>query len=177
MVNRFMLVLHGPICGGKTYFARYLGDNSPLFVIGSDKVKWRISDYSIKKYGGRGIVNTLMFRLIEEAVQQGFSVVVEGNLRLRGERLQDLAELAAEHHMTFLEVNIEVPLKVAEERFERRLKHSKKAGIRLAEKKRSNVEKRYKRYLNDRDPTLPTLDSSVMTLEEMARQFEELLRV
>ena len=174
-VEPFMLVLHGPICGGKTHFARFLGKHARLFVVGSDKIKWCISDYSIKKYGGTGIVNTLMYRLIEEAVLQGFPIVVEGNLRLRRERLSDLADLCARHNMTFLEVNVEAPIEEVEKRFARRLEHSNKAGIRLAEKSLSNVAKRYRRYLNDRDPALPTLDTSTMSMQEMARAVEALL--
>lgn len=174
--NPFMLILHGPICGGKTHFARFLGKRSRLFIVGSDKVKWCLSDYSMKKYGGTGIVNNLMYRLIEEAVDQGFSVVVEGNLRLRKEKLSSLAKLCKERDVTFLQVNVEVPLEVTEKRFAQRLEDTKKSGRRLAETKRSSVPKRYQRYINDRDPTLPTLDSSTMTLEDMALRIDQLLQ-
>lgn len=172
--KKFLLVLNGPMCAGKSTVAKIFMQRDGLFRGSYDAIKWLISNYSADDDHHRKIAKEIAFSGIKKAIESGLSVVIDGGWAEYRKEYQDLAK---ENKLEYLSVNIEAPIKILEERFLSRvesaqLKNSKTISVTTLE----GFYSRYQWYLNtNKDFSGIVLDSSVLNAEEIVIEIDRLL--
>lgn len=173
-IKSALLILHGPLCAGKTTISKHFSQNySKVFKASTDDIKWQISDYTSKKY--KRVISEMMLRMVDVALAEGFFVIGEG---LGVDKFPDLLDeyykVAKKHNILVLELNIEAPYDVLEERFLDRLKRSEESGFKLTVTDVSDMKNRYDTYLKNRNNNLVTLNTDNISIEELERKILDL---
>jgi predicted kinase len=173
-MSQFIIILHGPICSGKSTATELLmSRHKGLFRVSFDTIKRLISDYTPGNY--RGVVNDILLALATAAFDKGFSLVVEGNVRIQKEMHVAYAELAKNNGIPFFAINIEAPLAILEERFKKRVASAAAAKLKISVTTLEGMMDRYDAYLTYKDSTLPLLDSSQLSSEEIVQKIESIV--
>ncbi len=175
MSKRFILIIQGPMCSGKSSVAKILISKYPeLFHASGDNIKWFISDYSAEKYSGKGIITRLLSSLVSQAVLESLSVLIEGNVGLQKD-VKIFSDIAEKNEFNFIQVNIEAPYNVLLDRFNKRVEDALEKKTNISVKTEENMKKRYEGYQEFKDKTLPTFDSSKMSPEKIADEIQSLI--
>jgi len=171
-MDQFILVLNGPICSGKsTVVELLLSRHEKLFLASYDTIKWLVSNYSSDKH--LAVVTDLVLPLAESAFDKGFSIIADAvTLKTTHQRF---AELAKRKGAKFIEVNLEAPLPVLEERFKQRVEDSARMGTKISITDMQGMMKIFKRYQDNKNFDAPTFDSSILTSEQIAAEIEKLI--
>ncbi len=171
-MNQFILVLNGPICAGKsTVVDVLLSRQENLFLASYDEIKWSISQYSSDKH--HTVVTDIVFALAEAAFDRGFSIVADG-ATLKTTRAR-YAALAEQKGVKYIEVNMEAPLPLLEERFKQRVIDAARTGKKISITELPGMMKVFVRYQDNKNFDVPTLDSSVLTREQIVEEIEKLI--
>ncbi|MEI8223650.1 MAG: hypothetical protein WCG20_00840 [bacterium] len=114
--NQFILVLHGPSCGGKStvsdiIFKKYGG----IFKGKSDTIKRLISDYDNTIH--HDLVGIMTIETMRVALEHGLSVMKEGGLY----GLDEMVALSQTHQIPLFIANISAPWEILLERFDQRI--------------------------------------------------------
>lgn len=171
-MGQFILVINGPICSGKsTIVELLLSRHEKLFRASYDKIKWLISDYSSDKY--HVVVTDLVLTLAEAAFSKGFSIIADGAmLKTMRERYSSFAERNA---VKFFEVNLEAPVPVLEERLKKRVVEATRLGTKISVTDTQGMMKIFARYQENKNISIPTFDSSILTPEQIAAEIEKVV--
>ena len=171
---KYIIVLNGPICAGKTAVSKLLMKKDGVFHGSYDKIKWLVSNYSAENELHRDISKEITFSAVLKAIQLGFSIVIDGGHKDYRDRYQKLAN---EYNYVYLSVNIEAPLEILEKRFLERVACVKeKNNENIAVTTLENFNSRYKWYINtNKDPEGETFNSKELTPEEIVIEIEKLI--
>ena len=124
---KFILILNGPACAGKTSVTRYFKSKyKNIFTPRGDKLKWLISDYDRTNLHHKEQIVKMTFDLIQSAIKGGFSIVYDWSLT-DTQRIK-CKKLAKHYGLVFIEVNIEANFDVISCRFDERIEASKKGA-------------------------------------------------
>jgi predicted kinase len=173
-MNKYIVILNGPICSGKTTVTKLLMKKDNVFHGSYDQIKWLISNYSGENELHREIAKELTFSMVLKALELGFSVVVDGGNKDYRDKYK---ELAKKYNHIYLSINIEAPLEILEKRFLDRVASAKERNSKnIAVTTVDGFQSRYQWYINtNKDITAKTFDSSKLSPEEILSQIEELI--
>lgn len=165
--KQFLLLINGPICGGKSVTIQELFETySRIFKVQGDSIKLQISGYD--PHIQRGIVHEMSISMIQSALLQGLSVIKEG-ATYEPERY---IELVKEFDIPVYIANISAPWEILVNRWQER-EDAKNAGIRLRNVDFPRFEEVYKMYLKTKMDTPLEFDSSVQTTEEIVDRISQ----
>ena len=171
--KKFILVIYGPSCGGKSSVIDLLiSKHENLFRVSQDKIKWLISRYDKNKH--TEIVYSFLVNLAKDAVSKKFSLVVEGG-NVAKNKVKDFRLLAKKNKMDFFELNREAPFDTAKERFKERVKGAKLKGWRVSNKSLKRFKELYNLHEEKKNKKTPTFDSSVLTTEKIVKEIENII--
>ena len=171
--KNFIIVLHGPMCAGKSTLTKFFMKHESIFRGSYDAVKWLIGGYSANNQNHRESAKEITFDMICSAVNQGFSIVIDGGFPDYRKRYQELAE---ENNFLYVSVNIETPIEVLEERFIERVESATKKGNNISVTTLDGFHSRYNWYLDSsKDPHGIVFDSHELSTEEIASRIIDLI--
>lgn len=175
MKNKFLILLYGPLCSGKSSVINILmSKNQAVFHSSMDNIKWFISDYSSNKYADLGTVNRILLAMTTQAVHENLSIIIEGSAGLMKLR-QKYKNLAKKNNLKFLEVNIEAPYETLLQRFKQRTQEAKKLKTKVSATKQFEMLKRFLSYKEHKNIKLPTFDSSQMSSKKILIEIKKIL--
>jgi len=176
MSKKFLIILYGPQCSGKSTVAKLLLEKTPeVFHASPDKIKWFISDYSAEKYSGKGVINRLTLSLVNQAAAEGFSILVEGNIKIML-GADEYNKIAEDNNMKFIQINIEAPYEVLLNRFNLRVKDAQEKNTKISVKTEDGMRERYNKYHELKKQEVLTFDSSTKSPEEILSEIESLFK-
>ena len=171
--KKFILVIYGPSCGGKSSVIELLiSKHENLFRVSQDKIKWLISRYDKNKH--TEIVYNFLVNLGKDAVSKKFSLVVEGG-NVAKNKGKDFRLIAKKNKMNFFEVNIEAPFDIAKERFKERVKSAKLRKTKLSNKTLRGFKELYNLHEENINKKMPTFDSSVLSVKKIVKKIEKII--
>lgn len=168
-MKQFILIVNGPICGGKSFLIDSIMDNyKKVFRLSANKVKFLISDYTPER--DRAVVQECLMILAEKMLHNGMSLVLEGGSVAQGKLNESLCEIAEKYNMNVLTVNVEAPLDVLKKRFEERVITAATRGSKLSVTDDAGYMERYNAYLAIKKDAQKTFNSSTQNPEEMMKE-------
>lgn len=168
-MNQFILILNGPIMGGKTYTAEALmSQQKKIFRLSANKIKFLISDYTPER--DRKVVHESLLMIAEKMLEHGMSLLLEGGSVMQGNLNNILVELGKKHDIKVIFVNIEAPLPVLLKRFDERVLKSTMRGTKISVTTEAQFMDRYNAYLAIRDQAMQTFNSNTQSPGEIAKQ-------
>lgn len=171
---KFILILNGPSCAGKTSIARYFSSRyKSIFTPRGDQIKWMISDYKRDNLEYKKQILKMVFGLINFAIKEGFSIVHDWSI-LDSDR-KKLKLLAKRYGFVFIEVNVEADFCTISKRFDERIKAAK-SGARISLIDPKIMKERYEHYFNSKDKKLPTFDSGKFSSEKISKKIISLIK-
>ncbi|HRH31537.1 MAG TPA: AAA family ATPase [Candidatus Paceibacterota bacterium] len=173
-MKKFLLVLNGPMCAGKSTIANIFLARDNVFRGSSDRIKWLISNYSADNPEHRTIAKKITLAAIESAMESGLSVVVDGGF---GDHRAAYKAMAAKNGHAYVSVNIEAPLNILEQRFLERVESAKqKEDKKISVDTLEGFHSRYAWYLDkNKDTEAAVLDSSKLSTTEIAAEIENMI--
>ena len=175
MGKRFVLIIYGHSCSGKTSIVEMLMERHiNLFRISSDKIKWFISKYNKDEHSE--IVYDFLTDLAKRAVKENYSLIVESmGIKLLQQGTKFLKALAKKNGMEFIEINLESPFHIAKERFNARLENAKKEHIKISNKSYRRFKQMYEGYFNKKNEKIPAFDTSKLSPKQIVNRIEKLI--
>jgi len=173
-MKKFLLIINGPMCAGKSTITKIFLQKENIFRGSSDRIKWLISNYSADNQQHRIIAKKITFSAIESAIDSGLSVVIDGGL---GDYKDKYKEIASRYGYVYLSVNIEAPLEILEQRFLERVESAKRDESKtISVTTLEGFHSRYNWYHEqNKDNEANTFDSSKETSEEIVLKIEKLI--
>jgi predicted kinase len=173
-MKKFILVLNGPMCAGKSTITKTFMQREGVFRGSYDAIKWLLSNYSSENSYHKDSAKEIIFSAISKAVELGFSVVIDGGFGDYRKRYKDLAQ---EHEYAYVSVNIEADEDVLKERFLARVESAKiDNGKKLSVTTLDGFQKRYDEYANNnKDVDAVTFNSGVLPMKEIVAQIDNLI--
>jgi predicted kinase len=144
-----------------------------LFRVSADRIKWFASGYAKGAY--RKEVANVVLAVASSALAQGLPLVVEANAAILKNMWPQYKVLAESRNAGFFEINLEAPLELLKQRLERRIASSISRRKKITLKDSTDLERRYDVYRSHKKTTIPTFDSSLMPLDEIAGTIEEMV--
>lgn len=167
-MNQFILIIDGPMVGGKTSAVEVIMNQyKKIFRLSANKIKFLISDYTPDR--DRSLVHETILLIAENMLKGGMSLLVEGGSLMQGTMNAGLKALAEKHGIKVLTVNIEAPLPILKKRFEERVLNSITRGTPISVTTEEEFMKRYEAYLKLKDQGLKTFDSSAQNPGDIAK--------
>jgi predicted kinase len=109
--NQFILLIDGPMGGGKTTIANILKTKvTNVMFSGQDRIKWSIANFSRSPTENK-IAADMVFSMGKTALINNLSVCIEQGF-MRAEYVQPYLDLAKEFKVRFLMFQIEAPKEV-----------------------------------------------------------------
>ena len=174
-MKQFILSINGSICSGKSSVAELLLNKRPRsFRVSTDKIKWLISNFS--KDEQRELARRLTLKLAEAACDEGLSLIIDGNGRFDKNYNQDYEKLAEKKKIFFIEINIDAPLEVLKERFNKRVESAMAANSKISCTTEEKMLEFYNSYLKYKNQEAVAYDSSLLSSEEICEEVLELLK-
>jgi len=168
-MNQFILIINGPIGGGKTTtIDSIMNQNKKVFRLSANKIKFLISDYTPDR--DRQTVHESVMLIAEKMLEHGMSLVLEGGSVTQGKLNENLTKLAEKYDLKVTTVNIEASLPVLQKRFEERVLNSITRGKKLSVTDENGFMERYNAYLSIRGEASHTFDSGLQGPGEIAKQ-------
>lgn len=173
-MNQFILIINGPIMGGKTYTTEsIMGQYKKIFRLSPNKIKFLISDYTPDR--DRKAVHESILLIADKMLENGMSLLLEGGSVMQGSLNDELKKLADKYGLKVTFVNIEAPLPVLLKRFDQRLLNAVTRGSKLSVTDEKGFMDRYNAYLEIRDQAVKTFDSSTKGPGEIAKEIMALV--
>lgn len=165
-MKKFILVINGPICSGKSTVSELLLKKIPnSFRVSLDKIKWLIGNYSKDEH--RKVAYRLTLELAKNALEEGFSLIVDGCGRFDKNSNNDYKKLAKEHKISYVEINIEASAIILIKRFKERVVHARAVNSNISCTTVKKMKEFYNGYLEYKDNNLVTLDSGLNNPEQI----------
>lgn len=173
-MNQFILIINGPIVGGKTSsIEAIMHQYKKVFRVSPNKIKFLISDYTPDR--DRTLVHESTLLIAKKMLEAGMSLVVEGGSTMQGSLNENLKQLAKEHNLKVTTVNIEAPLEILLKRFEERVFKSVTRGSKISVTNEQGFMQRYNAYLEIKDHAEKTFDSNKQSPGEIAKEIMALV--
>jgi len=173
-MNQFILIINGPIVGGKTSAIDViLKQYKKVFRVSPNKIKFLISDYTPDR--DRALVHECMILLAEKMLEHDMSLIIEGGSVMQGDLNDSITELGKKHGIKITTVNIEAPLDILKRRFEERVQSSITRGTKISVTEEAGFLKRYESYLKIKNQAESTFDSSTKSPGEIAKEIMKLV--
>ena len=173
-MNQFILIINGPIVGGKTSAVEsIMNQYKKVFRLSANKIKFLISDYTPDR--DRNLVHESVLLLADNMLKNGMSLLMEGGSVMQGNLNEGLKELADKHNIKVTIVNIEAPLEQLKKRFEERVLNSITLGKKISVIDDAGFMERYNAYLEIKDQAIKTFDSGAQGPGEIAKQIMALV--
>ncbi len=167
-MNQFILIINGPIVGGKTSaIEAIMSQYKKVFRVSPNKIKFLISDYTPDR--DRSLVHESTLLLAEKMLEGGMSLLIEGGSVMQGNLNENLKQLAVKHNLKVTTVNLEAPLPVLKKRFDERVLNSITRGSKISVTDEAGFMQRYSAYLEIKDEGEKTFDSSTQSPGEIAK--------
>jgi len=158
-MKKFILIINGPICAGKSTVSELLLSNIPnSFRVSWDKIKWFVGGYNKEKH--REVTYRLTLALAKQAISEGFSLIVDGNGRFSKNSVDEYKIMAKKNKYKFIEVNIEAPLNILIDRFKNRIVLAKKNKSKISLTTVKQMKEGYSSYQEYKNNTLITFNSN-----------------
>ncbi len=172
--QKYILVLNGPMCAGKSTVTKILMQGDAVFRGSYDAIKWLIGGYSADNSEHRKLAKEITFGMITYAVNQGFSVVIDGGFADYRDRYK---KLAADNDYVYLSINIEAPYEVLEKRFLERVESAKKVDSKtISVTTVEGFKSRYDWYITtNKDPEGIVLDSNELSLDQILEEIKTMI--
>ncbi len=163
-MNRFVIVIDGPMGAGKTTVAAMLHKKLKRTAhIGLDRIKWFISDFK-RVPKDNEIVRSVVTAMAEEYLKQGISVIIEQGMRK--ERIDALKKIAGKHHARFLAYQLTGPKAVLIGRVHQRPHLSNRPKVTDA-----RIERNWRAYWKSHKESVATLiDTEKITARKVANR-------
>jgi predicted kinase len=173
-MKQFVVLIYGPPCSGKSATVECLmAKHSGLFRVCADRIKWFASGYAGGGY--RKEVANVVLGVARSAFFQGLPLVVEANTTILKSMWPKYRELVEKHDAAFLEINLEAPFELLAARLEQRIACSMSRGNKITLKDPADLRRRYDDYLAYKKPRIPTFDSSVLSVDDVAVEIEAMV--
>ncbi len=167
-MNQFILILNGPMVGGKTSAVEaIMSQHKKVFRVSPNKIKFLISDYTPDR--DRSLVHECTTLVAEKMLAGGMSLLIEGGSVMQGTLNDTIQELGKKYNVKVTIVNIEAPLASLKKRFEERVTNSITRGTKVSVTTEEEFMKRYGAYLAIRDQAQQTFDSTTQGPGEIAK--------
>ncbi|MDB4984326.1 MAG: hypothetical protein JWM20_505 [Patescibacteria group bacterium] len=172
--KQFILILNGPVCGGKTSAVKAIMPKyERVFELSQNAIKWLISDYTPDR--DREAVQESLLLVAEKMLESGMSLILEGGSVTQAAMNKRLEEIGRNHGIEVTYVNIEAPLDVLKERFALRVKNAAETNKKLSFTDDKGYMERYDAYLALKG-NAPIIDSSIYSAEEAASEIMALVQ-
>lgn len=170
IMKQQIIYISGPSNAGKSTAVSGLMKKYPRFFhIHIDRIKWLISDYSNTNTEDYMMLQQMLGTIAKIALDKGLSLFVEWR-----KSLQDMIFSMSEGKgIEAKYVNIEAPLSVLKERFFERVENAQREGRRLGNTSVEKLIALYDEYQHDKTSTWITLDTSILSGEEVVAEIEK----
>lgn len=173
-MNQFILIINGPIVGGKTSAVEaIMNQYKKVFRVSPNKIKFLISDYTPDR--DRHLVHTATLLVAEKMLEGGMSLLIEGGSVMQGSFNEEIGKLGTKYGVKITIVNIEAPLSTLKKRFEERVMNSITRGTKISVTDDADFMKRYDAYLKIRDQAEKTFDSNTQNPGDIAKSIMALI--
>lgn len=173
-MKKYILILYGPMCSGKSTVAKIFLEKTPwVFHLSGDKIKRMISSYTPREY--LWVMNNMMVDIAESAVKNWLPILVEWNVWLQNEVRKKYQSLANKHWYKFIEINIEAPVEILEERFLERVKNATEKWSKITVTTVDEMMKRYNGYMQYKKWDISAIDSYNLTPTEIYEKIVSLM--
>ena len=167
-MNQFILILNGPMVGGKTSAVEaIMNQYKKVFRLSANKIKFLISDYTPDR--DRALVHASLLLIAEKMLEGGMSLLLEGGSVMQGNLNTKLKELGEKHGVKVTTINIEAPLETLKKRFEERVMNSITRGTKISVTDEAGFMERYEAYLKIKDQAEATFDSNTQNPGDIAK--------
>lgn len=161
-----------PSCAGKSTAVDTLLWKYPnIFHINKDKVKWLISDYSSKNEIHRDTLKQMLLWMAKIAIDNWLSVFLEWQKQI----VSEILNYTKNKNLNIGYVNLEAPLVVLENRFQDRLIECENKWIKISNTSVEWLRRRYDIYQAEKIEKWITLDTDLLTKEEVVNEIEKYL--
>jgi len=175
-MNKFILIINGPMCSGKSTLTDLLLKKIPQsFKVSSDKIRWQIANYSSDIH--RELVSELAFSLAKKAAENGLSLIIDGTLVNKKIVNKKYQKLAKKLNYKFIEIKINASWEVIRHRFQERVKNAKLTGNHISCTTLKRMKEIYNRYMTVQTPDIPTFDSDKISPEKLCQKILKLLKI
>ncbi len=173
-MNQFILIINGPMVGGKTSAVEVIMNQyKKIFRVSPNKIKFLISDYTPDR--DRLLVHTSTLLVAEKMLEGGMSLLIEGGSVMQGSLNDEIKKLGEKRGIKVTTVNIEAPLEALKKRFDERVMNSITRGTKISVTDEEDFMKRYDAYLKIRDQAEKTFDSNTQNPGDIAKQIMTLV--
>jgi len=173
-MNQFILIINGPMVGGKTSAVEsIMNQYKKVFRLSANKIKFLISDYTPDR--DRPLVHECVILIADKMLESGMSLLMEGGSVMQGNLNENLKKLGKKYGIKVTTVNLEAPLPILKKRFEERVLNSITRGSKISVTDEADFMKRYDAYLAIRDQAEQTFDSNTQGPGEIAKQIMALV--
>lgn len=163
------------MCAGKSTTSELLlSELRNSFRVSSDKIKWLISNYSKNEHSE--LAYRLTIALATSAFHEGLSLIVDSNTCSTKIAAMSYKELAKSEDAQFMIINIEAPIDVLTERFKQRIINAKESGSKISVTTIERMLEIHGEYTNSKDENNITLDSSILSPEEISQKIIGLIK-
>lgn len=161
--NQFLLLIDGPMGGGKSTVADLLKDKlENVLFTGLDRLKWSVSGFD-RSPGQNKIVADLVLSITKTALEDGISVCVEQGF-MRAEYMTPFVQLGKAMNAQVLIYQIEAPRDILKERLSARKTPIEARSPVSMEK----IEKNLDTYFNNKYSQAKVIDSQRYGPEQIA---------
>ena len=169
-MKQTIIFFEWPSCAGKSTAVNTLLSKHPnVFHINKDKIKWLISDYSSKNESYREILKNMLLEMTKIAIDNGLSVILEGQKEISDE----ISEYTKNKNIDIKYIHLEAPFDILEQRFQSRIIECEKKWIKISNTSVEWLKNRFNIYQNEKYDIWITLDTSILSEEEVIKQIEK----
>jgi len=165
-----IIFLYGPSCAGKSTIAAEILKQKNIFHVHRDRLKWMISDYNRDNKDQRKLINEIMSKMIDIAINHGLSILLETpSLKL-------FEESRKKHENTcqIIPINVTADKEILKVRFLERIESAKKSGNKVSNKSLSVFLELYDK-LNFQIEDATTINTSNISIAESLRLAKEIV--
>ncbi|MDD2870529.1 MAG: zeta toxin family protein [Candidatus Gracilibacteria bacterium] len=167
------IFLYGSSCAGKSTLVKsMLEKSSNMFHLNIDKIKWLISDYNNQNNSYLNTLDEMLVSLAKTAIKNEMNIIYEGKSPYIFNKLESFLK---ELDIKVYQINLEAPLEILKERFLQRLKDVEINGGKVSNKSLDRFIEIYNEYIDTKKEDILTLDSSILSKEEMILELEKLV--
>ncbi len=173
-MNQFILIINGPMVGGKTSaIEAIMNQYKKIFRVSPNKIKFLISDYTPDR--DRSLVHETTLLVAENMLKGGMSLIVEGGSIMQGSLNDGIKKLGEVHGIKITVINIEAPLAALKKRFDERVMNSITRGTKISVVDEEEFMKRYDAYLKIRDQAKKTFDSNSQNPGDIVKEIMSII--
>jgi predicted kinase len=169
---KFILVMNGPSCSGKSTVADYFFENySRIFIAKRDRIKRLISDYD--SFKDIELTQNMIFSLIQVAVKGNLFIIQDQGIG--NHQMRKYKNLAKKFNCKFVEVNVEANFESISSRFHERIEAAK-LGAKISLTDPKIMKERYENYLKIKKRKIPTFYTDSSHVEEIVKKIISIIK-